>query len=623
MRKLKNLIERIFTKKNIKVFLLVFVVVWFFLWKTFAQSTVETLTPVEKISHYIHILTGILSRGWVVLATLAWKFMTNEFVYGSFLHLDKALWNLWNIMKNFANFALWFILLFSIVKNLFSSFKKDANPINDSIKIVWKVLIAGVLVQISRFLLWALLDVTTVATAAVGSLPSQFMSSDTDFQNDMRQLLAKPHTKLVVNFDDENMVDKLYVQTWVANTEEEIQQLVDTIMPGSDSVVWPFIFIWSSVFNLFDLSDTSQNESDTDDIWDLFLQLGINGFVLFSFSIMLALIFIFNLFRVITLWIVIPLLPIMIVLSVLSGWKNSKLKWFFWDIMDFSKIIKLVIKPVYMTLVLWVILIVMVLIRTLVNAQNGSIDMQSQNNMTIESKKEWSWYESSLDIWNVAQISMSMKNSIVDLFVYILWIALMIMLMKSCVSWDITWIKFIDDKMNNLSKMIWWEKWKFWWILWNMWVIPTWYTDKNGNPVKLWIWNTVDYLKNNNVLYNKMSYVLWIDVGEQDNALRSALWIKNSSSFAVLNAARYVNNKKLWLEKAVEIWQSKNLTLSQMMWNTDFWNALDYYDEKNKHKPENKIKRSDVEAQWNSTTGWWSSGTAGQWSQWGGTEGWE
>jgi hypothetical protein len=54
------------------------------------------------------------------LANLAGKLMTNDIVYGSFLHLDASLWTLWNIMKNFANFALGFMVIFAVVKNLFS-----------------------------------------------------------------------------------------------------------------------------------------------------------------------------------------------------------------------------------------------------------------------------------------------------------------------------------------------------------------------------------------------------------------------------------------------------------------------------------------------------------------------
>jgi hypothetical protein len=52
----------------------------------------------------------------LVLAGLA---LDNTLVYASIFHLDAPLWKFWNMMKNFANFALGFMVLFAIIKNLF------------------------------------------------------------------------------------------------------------------------------------------------------------------------------------------------------------------------------------------------------------------------------------------------------------------------------------------------------------------------------------------------------------------------------------------------------------------------------------------------------------------------
>lgn len=59
----------------------------------------------------------------MLLAFLAGKLMSNEFIYGTFMHLDSALFKMWNYMKNIANFILGFLFLFGIVKTFFS---KDA-----------------------------------------------------------------------------------------------------------------------------------------------------------------------------------------------------------------------------------------------------------------------------------------------------------------------------------------------------------------------------------------------------------------------------------------------------------------------------------------------------------------
>jgi hypothetical protein len=50
------------------------------------------------------------------LAIIAGKLMTNDVVYGAFMHLDKYLRAIWNIMKNFANFGLAAMILYSIIK---------------------------------------------------------------------------------------------------------------------------------------------------------------------------------------------------------------------------------------------------------------------------------------------------------------------------------------------------------------------------------------------------------------------------------------------------------------------------------------------------------------------------
>jgi hypothetical protein len=81
-----------------------------------------------------------------VLATLAGKLMTNDWVYGSALHMDIYLRKIWNIMKNFANFALAGVVLWSIIKGITG---KEGIKVKD---IITKTLLAGVLIQASWFL---------------------------------------------------------------------------------------------------------------------------------------------------------------------------------------------------------------------------------------------------------------------------------------------------------------------------------------------------------------------------------------------------------------------------------------------------------------------------------------
>lgn len=66
----------------------------------------ETTEAVGTGMQLLSTIVGLLSRGWTVLAFLAGKLMSNDWVYASGLHLDKVLFVMWNYMKNIANFVL-------------------------------------------------------------------------------------------------------------------------------------------------------------------------------------------------------------------------------------------------------------------------------------------------------------------------------------------------------------------------------------------------------------------------------------------------------------------------------------------------------------------------------------
>lgn len=190
-----------FSKKRWKTFLWVLILLW--LWTVFfshnmvyAQSnnTVwEWDQTIEKTQNDMLADINELLENWLKLIyALLWPVLfiagialDNTLVYGSFLHLDASLWSLRNIMKNFANFALWFLVLFAIVKNLFTApfggwwDSKNWSPIN----IIKKTLIAGVLIQMSWFLMAAVIDVSTILTYSIGGLPMTVMENNPDTKN--------------------------------------------------------------------------------------------------------------------------------------------------------------------------------------------------------------------------------------------------------------------------------------------------------------------------------------------------------------------------------------------------------------------------------------------------------
>lgn len=137
------------------------------------QSTLKTdlsNTITEYVS-FANILVQMLYLILWPLLVVAWLALDNTLVYGSIFYLDAPLWKFWNMMKNFANFTLGFLVLYEVLKHLFSN--GWANPK----KIITNTLIAGVLIQVSWFLLAAVIDISTVMTYAVWGMPITILKS--------------------------------------------------------------------------------------------------------------------------------------------------------------------------------------------------------------------------------------------------------------------------------------------------------------------------------------------------------------------------------------------------------------------------------------------------------------
>ncbi len=195
---IKNIKSKLFKKMWKKIIGLV-ILIW--LWSivfssnsnVYAQTSTpagtETTTTVEEEQDVMimnfnktssSLLKFIYWLLWPVLFICGIA-LDNTLVYWWFLHLDASLWSLWNIMKNFANFALWFMVLFAIVRNIFAApFGKSWDkwsPVN----IIKKTLIAGVLIQMSWFLMAAVIDLSTILTYSVWWLPMTVLQNNPDY----------------------------------------------------------------------------------------------------------------------------------------------------------------------------------------------------------------------------------------------------------------------------------------------------------------------------------------------------------------------------------------------------------------------------------------------------------
>ena len=575
MTQIKKLIAQIFSKKSMKVWSVFLILGIVFVAQTYAQSS-GAETKVDTISYYINILLSILSWLWIILANLAGKLMTNDILYWWFLHLDASLWTLRNIMKNFANFALWFFVLFAIVKNIISwPFSKDAWE-RSPIKTIKKTLIAGILIQSSWFLMWAVVDISTIMTSAIWAFPSQFIAANQDFQwnvqNNMKSLLKNkitldPSAEYIVKVDskESNNLD-----------DDEIKKILDTITPSYDSVSGPLIFLWFSVFNFNEFESFGGVGSPTtwiDKWWDLFLSLWLSALILVFFTLMMFFMFLFNLFRLIMLWIIIPLLPVIMLLNVfkitdkLGGWKGIDLSKF----MSPKTIFMLVFKPVIMVWALSLILVILVLVKNIIAWNKESkIILEDQWNMVIESRKDDSgYYTSTMRSDGIFEFSMTgVKDTFADIIVYLFGLFLIFFLVKMVVSAK-TDISFIDDSLDNTFK-------SFQSILTSLPVIP----------VAGWVGlsSLTDAFSSNNVS-GMATRIAWVDLARQYELLGM------NQTFSWLTTTM---NKDNWISTAVAA--GKNIGYRSY---TDMTRSKDFNDklsERNIVNNKNQIIPKDIDA---------------------------
>lgn len=166
-------ISKLLSGKNILKSILFIIIVWwiFFLdshtWNMVWAQVIDKQTSSTDAVQAIDTILKIIYMVFYPLIFIAGLAMDNSLIYWEVFHLDVPLWKFWNIVKNLANFTLGFMVLFTILKNVFNLGKK----VEDVKKIITNTLIAGVLIQASRFLTAALIDISTVATYGVWALP--------------------------------------------------------------------------------------------------------------------------------------------------------------------------------------------------------------------------------------------------------------------------------------------------------------------------------------------------------------------------------------------------------------------------------------------------------------------
>lgn len=209
------------------------------------ETTQETLDKtLQETKALLDIVLKIIYMVSRPLLVIAWNAMDNSLVYWSVFHLDAPLWKFRNIMKNFANYTLWFVLLYQILKGLFSLKWIDKNEIFWIIK---KILLAGILIQASRFILSAVVDISTIATYAIGWMPLTILKNSNLWDQKILWVNSSMNLSDTASTTQEVMWDTVIYRTYGNNPEYKISDC--RIWSGNNSkyIIWKKInFIeWS------------------------------------------------------------------------------------------------------------------------------------------------------------------------------------------------------------------------------------------------------------------------------------------------------------------------------------------------------------------------------------------
>lgn len=408
------------------------------------------------IAKYLHLFVSMLSWIWIFFAQIAWEFLTNKWVYWELIWLDAVLWKLRNLMKNIANFGLWFYFVYTIFNGLVK--KEDLmKKIKDTL--LW-ILVAWVWIQASWFFVAAVVDVSTITLAVAGWLWSQIVA-DSNIAEDSIQInfektfeeagkaSGEINEALNLSLFSSNQwwaFDFLSVKRVPLDKESyNKQELFDLIMPSANNVSWPLYYLWTCILgvtNLVSLNTSSENWIKAT-IFNILLQ----SWTTIIYSIEMLVLCILAIMRVVYMWIFIVLSPIVILIWCIQQSLNQK-----WWNMDMLKSFN---KHFNITSFLWnafkpaIIVLWFSLALIFVSCMWWVISSSANKDMDIWWVKIWSKNESSSDKKWDAKWSTSISWEMVELSIANAWKTLWEFLMSIITV-------FLVYYIIRIAVLLWW-----------------------------------------------------------------------------------------------------------------------------------------------------------------------
>ena len=375
------------------------------------NSPTEISNSYKSISDFLTFVVKFLSWGWVIPAVIAWKLMTNDWIFG--LGMDKYLWQIWNIMKNFANFVIWFLFLAMI---LYSFFKW--NPGSVIKNYLFKIVVAWVLINLSWFLVLVLLDISLILTVAVSNIPSMYLEKNNALKEEVENIASKQikkNCKIIIDLSDKNkMID--YPES-CKNIDSNSKNILDKILPSPTTLEWPLLYMWYSILWVIDWSKIDYKKLDFS---DLVTDIALKAILLIMFFLPIVVLMIVNFVRIFWIWLFIIFMPFVIIDFVFGGKISSKSEAF--KKLKFSNFIWLVFMPVAVVGTLSIALLFLMNMQVVISGKN--LKVAEQTNTILE--KYWLKIDrnkntSCMSINNDSNVCIDFWDFVSDWFHYVWW----------------------------------------------------------------------------------------------------------------------------------------------------------------------------------------------------------
>lgn len=588
-------------KSRIRIFIVV-LIVWL-MWfsdRSFASDSENF----EILGWSLNYIVSVLAWIWIFFAKLAWTFLTNKWIYGEVLWWDALLWRFWNLMKNIANFSLWFYFVYTVFKWLIMQGKEDITKKLKDI-ILW-LLIAWVWIQASRFLTAAVIDVSTVTLAAAWSFPSQIISDSPYIENWIKQSLSDyldPSWNHVDKGKEISIFSKdakasSYLETRYVeiNETKTFEEFLDDLMPDQNDVSWPLYFLWFTILktNVVTSIDTASEKWAKATILNTIIQ----WWTTIVFAIEMLVLCILALMRLIYLWMFIVLSPLAVLLWCIDK-ANKKTSWWDgkWFLSKFTNQISFrsffinVFKPTIIVLWFWIAVIFVSLMNKVILDNVGKeFDMKwtKISSKLDPSKNTWNdWdqtYTTNMDTNLLSFTITSAWKSILEVVLCIVTVMIVYLIISLAVKmWDSK--DFVSKKISKLQEWL-------WDFMTSVPVIPVVWYDKNGQKISSsisvsWLskipWAKITTLQNSlkdttSSQTDSIMEMWWLN---DDSHLTQSqkTWITNAGSGSVWMARlqaklSYIENSNNKIKSKDWKWMILSPSASDKFWIQEFTNWL-------------------------------------------------